>query len=544
MKKFFPIFFLIPFFTNPAQNLDSLFNEFLRIKGAPQFIKPQIAASETKPIKCGFGTVNEVKLNYDKFSSTRKTVLSSTLQRPAADTSFVTPSNKFRIHFKKTGFDAPQYDLKELAKAADSSYNYEVNILGYPPPPNDFGEGGDDRYDIYIQNLAGGLYGYTETDKQIGENTFTAFTVIDNDFGANYYSRGIYGARVTIAHELHHAIQIGNYIYRPSDNFYYEITSTAMEEFVYNSINDYYNYMDSYFRNPSKAFSSNNGYNLAIWNLFLRDRFGVDIIKRTWELMKQKRAIEAIADAIQNEGSIFKVEFNKFGQWTYFTGYRAVQNKYFEEAANYPLIKPLMITDFTPPTLTMDVSSEAVSNNFLLFNNNSTGTQDVFVSLVSNCDIAGGVSSPVSILPFTYTLSSQQFTGGRKIFDGYYSKIESVSSFLLSESNILNNILINDGQIASEEIDFAFPQPFSYSTNSQIFFPATISGDGTGWLYIYSIDMNLVYSAQKRIVATDKIVVGWDARDENKSKLSTGVYFYVTKSGDKIKKGKFVIYND
>ena len=55
--------------------------------------------------------------------------------------------------------------------------------------------------------------------------------MIDNDF-TSYFSSGINGARVTVAHEFHHSIQGGNYIFRPEDTFFYEITSTAMEEFV------------------------------------------------------------------------------------------------------------------------------------------------------------------------------------------------------------------------------------------------------------------------------------------------------------------------
>ena len=67
---------------------------------------------------------------------------------------------------------------------------------------------------------------------------------------AIFLTKGINAARVTVAHEFHHAIQLGNYSYRDSDLFFYELTSTSMEEFVFNSVNDYYNYLTDYFYFP------------------------------------------------------------------------------------------------------------------------------------------------------------------------------------------------------------------------------------------------------------------------------------------------------
>ena len=544
MKRLSLIFFLIPALSLFSQNLDSLYNDFLRIEGLPHYVKGHVVTSVGAPIKCGFGTINDVKLNFNNFKPEQKKFIASVLQRPATDTSFVSPAGRFRIHFFKKGNDAPLYDLFELAKAADSSYNFEVNILGFPAPPKDGNAGGDDKYDIYIQNLAGGLYGYTETDQQITDSTYTAFTVIDNDFGTGYYTHGIDAARVTVAHEFNHSIQVGNYIYRPTDTFYYELTSTSMEEFVYDSINDYYNYLGDYFGSPNKAFSSNDGYDLAIWNIFLKDRFGFGIIKRAWELMPAERALQAVAGSIQDAGSNFKVEFNTFGLWTYFTGSRSVLGKYFKEASSYPLIQPLINTPFTRPTTTLTNTSEAVSNNFLVLNDASSSPANTFVALISNCDISGGISYPVKINSFTFTLSSQPFSDSRKVLDGYYTKLDAVNSFVFSQSNIFNNIPIVEGQIISDNIDYAFPQPFRYSSQQTLFFPVFISSDGTAELYVYDIDMKLVYSGQKRIVAADKVVVPWDGIDSDGKKLGTGVYIYITKSGDKIKKGKFVIYND
>jgi hypothetical protein len=156
--------------------------------------------------------------------------------------------------------------------------------------------------------------------------------------------------------------------------------------------------------------------------------------------------------------------------------------------------------------------------------------------LVSNCDLQGATDFSNTILPFTYTLTAQQINGGKKIAEGFYSKLESANIFLLLESNVLT------GYMSIEEIDYAYPQPFRYSAHNQLFIPvAGIKGE-TAELSIFSVDMKLVYSGQKPVLA--ERVISWDVFDQTGKKLGTGVYLYVTKSGDTIKKGKFVIYND
>lgn len=547
MKKFLLLFNLIPVFYAYSQNMDSLYTKYLQIKNIPHAVKTAETENSGRPIKCGFGIINQVRLNYNNFSPLQKSALNSLGQRPVTDTSFVSPSGKFRIHFFKSGPDRPIYDINDFAKAADSSYNYEVNYLGYPAPPKDYGKAGDpgnpdDKYDIFILNLSGGLYGYTQYDSALTSNTYTAFTVVDHEFGTNYYTHGIDAARVTIAHEFHHAIQIGNYIYSTQDVFYHELTSTSMEEFVYPGIDDYINYMQSYFDHTYRTFSNNDGYNAAIWNLFLASEFdnnnvpaairGKNIIRRIWELMPAgKRALEAFDDAIQEGGSNFKTEFNKFGQWTYFTGKRAT-DKYFPEAAKYPMLNPTLLTDAN----SIKVYSEPVSNNFYQLNDNSTGRRDSIITLISNSDIAGAVSSSGTSLQFKYTLSNSTISGGKQISGRYYSKLESSNLMVLSESNVLS------GNISLTELNYVYPQPFNYSINKMLYFPAAAGNETTGTLYIYSISLKLLFQGEKAIIGGEKI--SWDGIDQDGKKLATGVYLYVTKSGDNIKKGKFVIYND
>ena len=554
MKRILIIFLLPAYIVTYSQNLDSLFNKLMEVRGMiSQSILPQSVKS-SKPEKCGFGLFNAIKFNFSKFSLKQKAKITDIMQRPSMDTSFVTPSGKFRIHYNKTGINAPGYDLIEFANAADSAYNYEVNVLGYPPPPADNGEGGDDKYDIYIQHQYGQYYGNTTPDQQIStkDSTWTSYISLDNAFSVNdsYKTNGIDAAKVTIAHEFHHAIQIGNYIDRyDKDSFYYELTSTSMEQFVYKSIKDYLNSLNEYFSNPSASFSSNSGYDLAIWNLFLASQFdnpgvpdslrGKNIIRRTWRLMPKERALQTIAQAIDEAGSSFGKELNTFGQWTYFTGSRAENGKYFDDAAQFPLIKPLMGLTFQNPPISLTVTTNAVSNNFLYFADKNNPTDTFLVAIISNSDIAGGIPSVPNQTSFDYKVSNQSFSGSQEIGSGYYFQMQTPNPSIFSTSYIFNG---NPTVITTGSIDYVYPQPFKYSQNRILNFPASGETGSFGDVYIYDIGMQLVYSSQARV--TDKRVIQWNGICSNGKKLGTGVYIYVTKCGDNIQKGKFVIYND
>ena len=303
-------------------HLDTLFNNYIKYR-----ITSSTEISETKhePVKCGFVLVNSVRMNFNNFTYEQQQLLKPLLTRPILQTSIVSPSGFFRIHYDTTGSNTPAYYtnadllhystqvllqmyLDSVAIAADSAYNFEVNYLGYPPPPPDDSAGGDNKYDIYLENL-GDYYGDTQFDGDKGPS----YMEVNNNF-TGFPTLGIYAVRVTVAHEFHHSIQVGNYIYRDTDAWFHELTSVSMEHFVYPSIHDYYYYMSNYFDNPQRSIARNNvsggdGYDLAIWNIYLQKKFDYDIIKRQWQLMPQMRAIEAINQSITEKMELLLVRY-------------------------------------------------------------------------------------------------------------------------------------------------------------------------------------------------------------------------------------------
>ncbi|MFH0736189.1 MAG: T9SS type A sorting domain-containing protein [bacterium] len=513
------------------QNLDSLFNLYVSIKTGQSFVSDKPA--EQHHGKCAFGVTSFIRLNRNKFSPAQQVILNQLDDRPICDTSFVTPSGLFRVHYDLTGVNKPGYSINSLAVILDSVYAFEVGFLGYPPPPADLGIGGDDLYDVYVQNLGNREYGYTDWDVMIGNETYTSYQVINNNF-IGFYTTGLNAVRVTAAHEFHHAIQAGNYILS-DDRFYHEITSVAMEEFAYDNVNDYIFYLHTYFEKPYLSFSSFN-YSLGIWNIFLKERFGYDVIKRTWELMRSKRAITAINIAISEQGSTFKEELDTFGIWTYHTGYRAVPNKYFKDAALFPLITYSNSYNFLPPLKEINLNTKPASNNFIKFAYNT----DTLTAIITNGDFANAIDNVNFVLAGTYSLSSQENNGFTKINDNYYYSFSSPSSSYFCVANLLNDY----SSVFTGDMDnYVYPQPFNYTQYATLLFPAKKNETNEAKLYVYNANMNLVFQTKANLTSGSKPMISWNGYSSS-GRLPSGVYIYVTDSDGEIIKGKFVIFND
>jgi hypothetical protein len=537
--------------------LDRLFNDFIKSKNISK-----ASGSEIKqvPVKCGFVLVNSVKTHINEFSNEQQQILKPLITRPVLQTSIVSPSGFFRIHYDTTGNNTPAYytdtDLLHYSKqellqiyldsvaiAADSTYNFEINNLGYPPPPSDDTAGGDNKYDIYLKSL--GWYGETDFDGDKGPS----YIVVNSDF-TGFRTLGIYAVRVTVAHEFHHGIQVGNYIYRETDAWFHELTSTSFEHFVYPSIHDYYNYMSHYFENPQRSIASNDvnggdGYDLAIWNIYLQKKFDYGIIKMQWEMMPSMRAIEAINKSIIDLGNYFSEILNEFGIWVYYTHNRAQQGKYFPEAENYPaIIIPISNSLQFPPYVSINSFNYPASNNY--FKISIKLPSEVVNSLfpiITNSDYKAAVVNTASTFSLQYNLYNYNAPGTTELDSNYYFKLNT------SESTWFNSAILYDTVIVPTRLNynayFPFPSPFNYSY-SVLYIPVDQNSTGEYNLNVYSIGMKLVYSSTVPLIKLDKVkpVVIWNGKDNNNQKLSSGVYIYAVKSGNNVKKGKIVIFNE
>ena len=172
----------------------------------------------------------------------------------------ISPEGHFKIHFTRSGVHAvlgaaeagiPSF-IQEAGIAADSAYNLIVNELGFLPPLADDGVDGTEL-DIYVvdmkENYGSVYYGMTTFP-----NSFTTpysglptYLEIDNNYvEPQYATSGLAALRVTIAHEFFHMVQLRYaHPFSPfnTNPYWYEISSTWMEEKCYPEVNDYHAYV-------------------------------------------------------------------------------------------------------------------------------------------------------------------------------------------------------------------------------------------------------------------------------------------------------------
>ena len=525
---------------NPT-DLDSIFNTCVALRsGMPPDGKPA-----TTNLKCGLPSLSPLINNYNSLKPDQQTILNNLTARPVKDTSIVSPKKWFRVHFDLSGFEKPAYSPDSLAVALDSAWEYEVNFLKYPPPPSDGTAGGDSLYDVYIVAFQ---YWYGETVPENSTSpfadTYTSYIKIDNDF-AGFYTTGLPAAKVTAAHEFHHAIQIGNYILRYADSFFHELTSTSMEEFVFPEINDYLGYLSEYFDEPWLSLSKYSGYNLATWNLMLSKRFGTEIIRRQWELMPRQRATRAIYNSISQEGSTAANEFNTFGIWNYFTNYRASAGEYFDDAARFPAIRSTMKSNLMGNSANVAVAAHPISNNLIVISNTQPGNNDTIVTIVTDFSVEEWESSPEKWLSYSYNLFTYNADGSAPLAGMYHDKFWGNASWHSATSVIINNNVVKRGQETAEEDDFPRPSPFVYgkTTEDVIYFPFKFLKDLSAGLYIYNISGNLVYNGTEVPQGILRDRIKWKVRDNSGRRLDSGVYIFHIKSDNDQKTGKITVIN-
>lgn len=551
MRKFVFLFLLAGFLLSQDKKIEQIYYTICDRSGI-EVDKP----FDFKPFdtgKCGFRLYVEAGKNWDKFNEIQKSNIKKSLERPQLQTSVLSQSGKFRIHFDTTGVNEPflfdEYGRKipnswkmyvdSVSKYIDSVFNVVVNFFGFEFDFNDGGIGGGDEYDIYIQNLQEGLYGETVFDylNPLPRNgvakRYISFMRIDNSYyEASYYTRGINALKVTLAHEFGHAVQLLSYGLWEEDIWFYEMTSTWLEEAVFDDVNDYYAYIPRFFRATSTPIYFHDGYDLVVLGIFLQERFTHGVIVKAWENIRNHSALASLELSLNSFNSSLKREFVEFSLWNYYTGRRA-RVGYYKEGANYPEVRfetqPVIMTS---NEASVKNSAGAFSTQYYMF----IWRNDTVVAVISNVNLNSGFARSEDEFIFQYHITTGTYSEGyTSLGNGLRVKL------IVPDFDNWGNLNILNLQVAFVKDRNVFPNPFYADGIEKILIPVDSGADEVE-LKIFTVGLDLVYSEKlKPEFNFGNYFVSWNGRNNLGQLVKSGVYIYFVNSGGSEKTGKFVL---
>jgi hypothetical protein len=483
--------------------------------------------------------------------------ISAYLQRPRKTDlplSFVSPSGLFRLHYTVEGVSSSDLDFVEnVADYFDYAYEIQVNQMGYNPPPDDQNVDGP-QWDIYLLNIP--EYGYTTYENPVPEtpwDDYTGYIEMDNDF-THTPTLGLDGAKVTAAHEFFHLIQLGYRSYNtPKLNsvFLYEMSSAWMEDVVYNDINDYFFYLDSYFRNFHKPFNTSDGlfeYGQAVFFHMIEKKYGHAAIRNIWESFKNNETFDALENAFAIYKTSLAIEITEFAIWNLFTGEQADSVNFYSEGAFYPQISVDNTFSFSN---SLDVSGEnnSLSIDYIKTETESSGDYTIWPTFEnpfnwtfgavyfpfegqpqfsysfgnSPKDISNIKSlSPLWLIPVNTTVPNSDHSSAKK---SYQFSIEKGNAPL--QENKLVNLFPNPYKPAEHEhieIRFKLAKP---SDNLKI---SILTEQG-----------ETVYSAQIGMRPDGDNKVIWDGKISDGRKINSGIYIVLLEADEFLQPGKFAV---
>jgi hypothetical protein len=192
------------------------------------------------------------------------------------------------------------------AASAEATWQREVVQLNYPPPIGMPAQ----KFHLYFRDISS-YYGATyptnvvqQASAPVPLGTASGYIVIENDFSEGFppNDEDVTGnetvrsgaLRVTIAHEFMHAIQFAINVYQ--SGWLMESHATWAEDAVYDGVNDWHWYINSFLATPDLPLFSRYLYGAAFFQNWLSENYGVDVTRRIWLAAKTS----TMRDAIRN----------------------------------------------------------------------------------------------------------------------------------------------------------------------------------------------------------------------------------------------------
>ncbi len=514
-----------------------------------------VTPGKTAHDKCGLRHSFEILRDWRSFSTTEQQAYRAFFAPPSTQTERVI--GHFAIYYDTTGSNAPalitidssgnphripgtvEAFVDSVGKFFNYAWDYEIGVLGYSPPPVAV----DGTYSVFIQNFGGsGLYGETmfsiDPIDPGPPARYATYIELDRDFQYVYEpTRGMPALKVTAAHEFHHSIQVGSYGTWDNDFYFYEITSTWMEDVVFGDVNDYYQYLrgsfgepTGQFATPEVSFSTSGGlieYSRAIWGKFIEKRFGRDLMRRTWDVMKHLPSIPSIDSALRAAGSSFPQAFVEWSEWNSHTGPVSDSVDFYTESRQYPPIARRQQIRYTAPGQTFSDSIAGMSSVYrgiCLPSSPSAAcdTSPEVLVIVSNVDM--GASDNGIQYKFSYDIAGSGDTTYKKLSNGLYVRLSTSNPSNWATVELVPAVsgVPEAGEPRAFRLGQNYPNPFNPTTR----IPFDLDREQRVTLRIYTL-----LGQEIATLVDGNLHVGKHEAIFRGEGLSSGVYLYRLSAG-------------
>ncbi len=263
-------------------------------------------------------------------SRTRQQTIQGLLQGSCSPSTNLQETEHFYIEYNTIGGGfGGGLGLDDYQQALEQAWTTEVISFGWAAPPL---SAPGNRYHVRIDRLGNGLYGYVAQNDFVGDNPNTPWNDQDAYSSCMVLNRDYTGfsgtpraaMEATIAHEFNHVLQYGyGAITGPNapDYSFIEGGATWMEDEVFDSANDNYNFLWPDFRMCMGQYTKNP---YPYWITFrgLTEGFGTgqadqgeQIMQDFWEATSQSsnnKMLTALNDALVKRGTTLAEAYHAY----------------------------------------------------------------------------------------------------------------------------------------------------------------------------------------------------------------------------------------
>lgn len=466
---------------------------------------------------------------------------------------FLSLSGKFLLSYTRVGNDAvptldqnsnniPDY-IEKAAQYADESYRYLINERGFVDPvlPGV-------PYEIRFREI--NSYGFTQSQ---GATSFIVVHRNFEDFPSNNDPEGdqLGALKVTIAHELKHAIQYATSRWQGNSGLtnWLEMDATMIEEVVYPEVDDYVNYLNvcassacSVFKDPNR--STPGSYYHATWMLYydiaIDDTFWVDVWNQIRLSPQTVTMFTAIDQALRLRNLNFATEFTRNHLWHAASGTNSIAGYGFPDAALFPNPTMQNVTLIEDSTQVLEQEHQIYAAQYL----SARDLTRQFGEVIFQAEYSAATMGAGILAYNTNGTWIERIETGSTILDNGFLRMNTGIQAQTTDKLVL--VLTNPGN-ARQKIDFSlfarelpeeitlsqnYPNPFNPTTS----IPFTIPEAGPVRLDVFDTTGRLVQTLVNETLERGFYDISF--RGEG---MASGVYLYRLSGPDDTRVGKMLL---